>query len=61
MATQTGRTYSHTVTSGVTRHYRVSAINAAGTGVASNVASATAVDTAPAPTNVGCGDGGDRQ
>ena len=58
VATQTGRTYSHTVTSGATRHYRVSAINAVGTGVASNVASATAVDTAPALTNVGFGDGG---
>ena len=47
MATQTGRTYSHTVTSGATRHYRVSAINGVGTGVVSTVASATAEDSAP--------------
>ena len=44
----TGTTYSHTgLTLGDTRHYRVSAINPAGTGPASNVASAT---TAPAPS-----------
>ena len=44
---QTATTFSHTVHSGATRYYRVSAINAAGTSVASNVASATAEDTAP--------------
>ena len=38
----TGTTYSHTgLTAGSTRHYRVSAINSAGTGPASNKASAT--------------------
>ena len=47
VASQTGTTYSHTVASGVTRYYRVSAINTAGASVASNVASATAEDTAP--------------
>ena len=48
VASQTGTTYSHTVASGVTRYYRVSAINAAGTSAASGVVSATAADTAPA-------------
>ena len=44
----TGTTYPHTgLSSGNTRHYRVSAINAAGTSGVSNVASATAVATAP--------------
>ncbi len=38
----TGTTYSHTgLTAGSTRHYRVSAINSAGTGTASNAANAT--------------------
>ena len=38
----TGSSYSHTgLTAGTTRHYRVSATNSAGTGAASNVASAT--------------------
>ena len=38
----TGTSYSHTgLTAGSTRHYRVSAINSAGTGSASNVATAT--------------------
>ena len=41
VASQTSRTYSHTVTSGVTRYYRVSAINAIGTSPVSDVASAT--------------------
>ena len=58
VASQTSGTYSHTVTSGVTRYYRVSAINAAGTSVASNVASATAEDTAPGVTNVNFSNGG---
>ena len=39
--------YSHTgLTSGSTRHYRVSAINSAGTGPASNIASGTTATTA---------------
>ena len=50
VASQTSRTYSHTVPAGVTRYYRVSAINSAGTSVASNVASASAMDTAPGVT-----------
>ena len=58
VASQTSRTYSHTVTSGATRYYRVSAINAAGTSVASNVAFATAEDTAPGLVSVAFGDGG---
>ena len=38
----TATTYAHTgLSAGTTRHYRVSAINSVGTGVASNVASAT--------------------
>ena len=45
----TSTTYSHTdLTVGVQRHYRVSAINSAGTGPASNVAVAT-TGAAPAP------------
>ena len=44
----TSRRYSHTgLNSGATRYYRVSAINSAGTSVASNVASASAMDTPP--------------
>ena len=43
----TSTTYSHTVPSGATRHYRVSAINSAGTGPTSDVASATAINTPP--------------
>ena len=44
--------YSHTsLTHGDTRHYRVSAINSVGAGAASNVASATAMDSTP-PTIV---------
>ena len=44
----TDTTYSHTgLSSGDTRHYRVSAINAAGTGPVSSVADATAEATAP--------------
>ena len=50
VASQTSRTYSHTVTSGATRYYRVSAINSAGTGPVSNVASASAMDTPPTVT-----------
>ena len=39
----TATCYSHTgLTAGSARHYRVSAINSAGTGPASNVATATA-------------------
>ena len=48
---QTSNRHSHTVASGVTRHYRVAAINDVGTGPWSNVASATAVDTAPGVLN----------
>ena len=44
----TDTTHSHTgLTMGDTRHYRVSAINAVGTGPVSDVASATAVATPP--------------
>ena len=45
----TATAYSHTLPSGSTRHYRVSAINAEGTGPASDTASATTVaNSAPA-------------
>ena len=45
----TSTSYSHTsLTAGSTRHYRVSAINSAGTGTASNVDNAT-TGAAPAP------------
>ena len=47
VASQTATTYSHTVASGVTRYYRVSAFNAAGNGVWSRTASAGAMDSAP--------------
>ena len=50
VASQTSRRYSHTVPSGATRYYRVSAINSAGTGPVSNVASASAMDTPPGVT-----------
>ena len=53
LAANTGSTatrYSHTgLTAGSARHYRVSAINSAGTGPASNVATATTDTTAQAP------------
>ena len=53
LAASTGSTdtrYSHTgLTAGIARHYRVSAINSAGTGPASNVATATTDTTAQAP------------
>ena len=46
----TSTSYSHTgLTAGSTRHYRVSAINSAGTGTASNVDNAT-TDSPPAAT-----------
>ena len=49
----TATTYAHTGLAGTTRHYRVSAINANGTGVPSNVANATTGATAPgAPTGL---------
>ena len=50
----TGTAYAHTgLTAGDTRHYRVSAINANGTGTASNVDSATTAATVPgAPTGL---------
>ena len=50
----TGTTYSHTgLSAGTTRHYRVSAINANGTGTASGTASATTATTVPgAPTEL---------
>ena len=44
----TGATYAHTgLVSGATRHYRVSAINSAGAGAPSNIASATTDDLTP--------------
>ena len=46
----TSTTYSHTVPSGATRHYRVSAINSTGAGTASDVASASAMNTPPGVT-----------
>ena len=51
----TGTSYSHTgLTAGITRHYRVSAINSAGTGDPSNVANATTQSQAnSAPKAVG--------
>ena len=46
----TATRYSHTgLTAGSARHYRVSAVNSAGTGPASNVATATTDTTAQAP------------
>ena len=49
----TATTYSHTgLTAGSTRYYRVSAINSAGTGTASNVANTT-TDSPPAATAPG--------
>ena len=50
----TATTYAHTgLASGSTRHYRVSAINANGSGTASNVDSATTATTVPgAPTGL---------
>ncbi len=53
----TTTTYSHTgLSAGTTRHYRVSAINSAGTGSASNIASATTdvpiATVAAAPTSL---------
>ena len=50
----TSTTHSHTgLAAGTTRHYRVSAINAAGIGPASNVVQATTGASAPdAPTNL---------
>ena len=49
----TSTSYSHTgLTAGSTRHYRVSAINSAGTGTASDTDSAT-TDSAPTPRPTG--------
>ena len=58
VANTTSRTYSHTgLSAGDTRHYRVSAINASGTGPHSNVARATTglpqVNITPATTTEG--------
>ena len=50
VANNTSTTYAHTgLSAGTTRHYRVSAINSAGTGAASTTANATTEDAA-APT-----------
>ncbi len=49
----TATTYAHTgLSAGTTRHYRVSAINSAGTGAASSVASATTNSAPGAPTGL---------
>ena len=55
-----GTTYQHTVlAAGATRHYRVSAINTAGTGGSSNIANATTGATVPgAPTGLTATAGG---
>ena len=57
VAANTGTSYSHTgLSAGTTRHYRVSAINSAGTGAASSTANATTDEAAPtvpgAPTGL---------
>ena len=59
----TTTTYAHTgLTAGTTRHYRVSAINANGTGTASNVANATTGTTVPgAPSGLSATASGNTQ
>ena len=59
VASQTATTYSHTVTSGALRYYRVSAINAIGTGPESRTASASAMDSAPGVVSAEIGNPGD--
>ena len=61
--TNTNTTYAHTgLPAGVTRHYRVSAINAVGTGLPSDTAGTTTGSTVPdAPTSLTATAGGSTQ